>query len=216
MGLKIGDEIPKTQVAPGGENIYLKNTEEVQNYINSHKGEELTLKILRGKEAFDNKGTPRTNYPEGQGPLGIAMAETQIVSYPWYEAIWKGLVSTGELIVTILVAFYGLLKSLIMGQSVGAEVTGPVGIAVLTKDVTRLGLVYILQFAALLSINLGIINILPIPALDGGRIFFILIEKIKGKPVTHKVEQAFHTAFFVLLITLMIAVTFHDVMKLAK
>lgn len=216
MGLKIGDEISKAQIAPDGKTAYLKNTEELQGYINSNKGQEITLKIIRGKEILNIKGNPRMDYPEGQGPLGIAMAETQIVSYPWYEAIWKGLISTGNLIVTILVAFYGLLKSLIMGQSVGAEVTGPVGIAVLTKDVTKLGLVYILQFAALLSINLGIINILPIPALDGGRIFFILIEKIKGKPITHKVEQAFHTAFFVLLITLMIAVTFHDVMKLAK
>lgn len=103
-----------------------------------------------------------------------------------------------------------------MGQSIGAEVTGPVGIAVLTKDVTQLGFIYVLQFAALLSINLGIINALPIPALDGGRIFFILIEKIKGSPVTQKVEQAFHTAFFMLLIMLMLAVTFHDVMKLVK
>jgi len=216
MGLKIGDEISKAQIAPDGENVNFKNTQELQNYINSHKGEEIGLKIIRGKEAIDIKGAPRADYPEGQGPLGIAMAETQIVSYPWYEAIWKGLVSTGNLIITILVAFYGLLKGLIMGQSVGAEVTGPVGIAILTRDVTNLGLVYVLQFAALLSINLGIINILPIPALDGGRIFFILIEKIKGSPVTHKVEQAFHTAFFVLLITLMVAVTFHDVMKLAK
>ncbi|MFA6047865.1 MAG: RIP metalloprotease RseP [Parcubacteria group bacterium] len=216
MGLKIGDEISKAQVAPDGKNISLKNIEEVQNYINSNKGQEVTLKIIRGKEILDIKGTPRAAAPEGQGPLGIAMAETQLVSYPWYEAIWKGLIFTGNLIVTILVAFYGLLKSLIMGQSVGAAVTGPVGIAVLTKDVTNLGLVYILQFAAVLSVNLGIINILPIPALDGGRIFFILIEKIKGKPVSHKVEQAFHTAFFMLLIMLMLAVTFHDVMKLAK
>jgi regulator of sigma E protease len=215
-GLKIGDEISKIQIAPDGQNVNLKNTEELQNYINSHKGEELNLKIIRGKEAINVKVTPRTAAPEGQGPLGIAMAETEIVRYPWYEAIWKGLVSTGNLIITILIAFYGLLKSLIMGQSVGTEVTGPVGIAVLTKDVTKLGLVYVLQFAALLSINLGIINILPIPALDGGRIFFILIEKIKGSPVTHKVEQAFHTAFFILLITLMVAVTFHDVLKLAK
>jgi regulator of sigma E protease len=216
MGLKIGDEISKVQIAPDGKNVQLKSIEEVQSYINSHKGEEISLKIIRGKEMADIKGTPRADHPEGQGPLGIAMAQTQIVSYPWYEAIWKGLVTTGELIITILVAFYGLLKGLIMGQSVGAAVTGPVGIAVLTSDVTKLGFAYILQFAALLSINLGIINILPIPALDGGRIFFILIEKIKGSPVTHKVEQGFHTAFFILLITLMIAVTFHDVMKLAK
>ncbi|HLN18714.1 MAG TPA: site-2 protease family protein, partial [Patescibacteria group bacterium] len=215
MGLKIGDEISKTQKTAEG-NVYFRNIEEIQNYINSHKGQKITLKIFRGKEIIDAKGTPRVDFPAGQGPLGIAMAQTEIISYPWYEAIWKGLVSVFNLTITILVAFYGLLKSLIMGQSVGGEVTGPVGIAILTRDVTKLGFVYILQFAALLSINLGIINILPIPALDGGRIFFILIEKIKGSPVTRKVEQGFHTAFFVLLIMLMIAVTFHDVLKLTK
>jgi regulator of sigma E protease len=65
-----------------------------------------------------------------------------------------------------------------------------------------------------LSINLGIINILPIPALDGGRIMFVLIEKIKGAPVSQKVEQAFHTLFFVLLMLLMLAVTYKDISKL--
>lgn len=215
-GLRVGDEIAKTQAGPDGKNIYLKNIEEVQSYINLHKGQELTFQILRGKDASEIKVTPRSDYPSGQGPLGIAMAQTEIVSYPWYQAIWKGLAYVFDLTITILVAFYGLLKSLIMGQSVGGEVTGPVGIAILTRDVTKLGFVYILQFAALLSINLGIINILPIPALDGGRIFFILIEKIKGSPVTQKVEQGFHTAFFALLILLMVLVTFHDVTKLIK
>jgi len=216
MGFKIGDEISKVQIAPDGKIENFQNIQNVQDYINAHKGQEITLKILRGKEIIEARGTPRAEYPEGQGPLGIAMAQTEIVSYPWYKAIWEGLVSVFNLTITILVAFYGLLKSLIMGQNVGPAVTGPVGIAILTRDVTQLGFIYVLQFAALLSINLGIINILPIPALDGGRILFIIIEKIKGSPVTHKVEQAFHTAFFVLLITLMLAVTFHDVMKLAK
>lgn len=95
-----------------------------------------------------------------------------------------------------------------------ADVSGPVGIAILTKEVANLGLVYIIQFAAILSINLGIINILPIPALDGGRILFVLIEKIKGTPVSQKVEQAFHTFFFALLMLLMLAVTYKDIVRL--
>jgi len=80
--------------------------------------------------------------------------------------------------------------------------------------VATLGLVYVLQFAALLSINLGIINALPIPALDGGRILFILIEKIKGSPVTQKTEQLFHTIGFVLLMLLMVLVTLRNVLKI--
>jgi regulator of sigma E protease len=216
MGLKIGDEIAKIQTSVSGEKVTLKNSEDIQNYINSEKGKEINLQIIRGKQNITLHGTPRVDVPTGEGPLGISLAETQIVQYPWYQAFWKGLVLTGNLIIAILVAFYGLLRSLFMGQSVGADVTGPVGIALLTRDVTNMGLIYVIQFAALLSINLGIINILPIPALDGGRILFILIEKIKGKPVTQKVEQMFHTVFFALLILLMVLVTFHDVAKLIK
>lgn len=99
---------------------------------------------------------------------------------------------------------------LFTGHGVGAEVSGPWKIAVMTKQVTALGLVYVLQFAAMLSINLGIINALPIPALDGGRIMFILIEKIKGSPVNQKNEQLAHTIGFMLLMLLMIIIIFND------
>lgn len=213
MGLKVGDEIARSQISSGGEKIHLDNIKNVQDFINSQKGREITLQIERGKENLTLKGTPREQFPEGQGPLGISLAETKIVAYPWYQAIWKALVYTTNLIVAILTAFWGLLSSLFVGQKISADIAGPVGIAILTKQVAGLGFVYVLQFAALLSINLGIINILPIPALDGGRILFVLIEKVKGSPVSQKVEQAFHTVFFMLLILLMIIVTFKDVSR---
>ncbi|HPN96746.1 MAG TPA: RIP metalloprotease RseP [Candidatus Moranbacteria bacterium] len=216
MGIKIGDEISKKQINPLGEKVNLKNITEVQNYISSQKGKALSLELIRGKEILKLTGTPRADAPEGQGPLGVSLTQTLIVSYPWYEAIFKGLVTTFDLIIAILVAFGGLLKGLFSGAGVGAEVAGPIGIAVLTREVANLGLIYLIQFTALLSINLGIINALPIPALDGGRIFFIIIEKIKGRPVSQKVEQAFHTAFFLLLIMLMIVITFKDVTKFIK
>jgi regulator of sigma E protease len=208
MSLKIGDEILKSDT--------IKTVQDVQNYISSNKGKEITLKIKRGNQILNLTGVPRADVPEGQGALGIGMAETVIVRYGFFEAIWKGLVDMLNLIWAMLVALYGILRNLLMGHSVGADVAGPVGIAALTKQVTSLGLVYVLQFAAILSINLGIINILPIPALDGGRILFILIEKIKGSPVTQKTEQLFHTIGFILLILLMVLITFRDVTKLIK
>lgn len=216
VGLKIGDEISKNQISPAGENIKLNSLEETQKYIDSQRGEEITFNIIRGKENLEFKITPREESPAGQGPLGIAMAETAIVSYPWYQAIWKGLLSVFDLVVLMLTAFGNIIYSLIFGKGVPVEISGPVGIAVLTKQVTTLGLVYILQFAAVLSINLGIINALPIPALDGGRILFVLIEKIKGKPVGQKVEQMIHTIGFMLLLALMALVTLRDVWKIIK
>jgi regulator of sigma E protease len=215
-GLKIGDEIARNQISSTGEKVKLNSLEETQKYIDSQRGKEIIVNIARGKEILHLKVTPREENPAGQGPLGISMVETAVVSYSWHQAIWKGLLSVFNLIVLMLTAFGNIIYSLVFGKGVPAEISGPVGIAVLTKQVTTLGLVYVLQFAAVLSINLGIINALPIPALDGGRILFILIEKIKGKPVGQKVEQMFHTVGFILLLALMALVTFRDVWKIVK
>lgn len=202
MGLKVGDEI-----------LGMTSIAEVKNFVSGNGGGEIMLNIKRGKDTLELKGVPREEYPKEQGPLGVSLVKTAIISYPWYEAIWKGLVATYELIIFIIVTLCVLIRDLILGRSVAIDIAGPVGIAVLTHQVTTLGLVYILQFAAILSINLGIINGLPIPALDGGRILFIIIEKIKGSPVSQKVEQMFHTVGFTLLIALMLLVTFKDLMR---
>jgi len=205
MGLQVGDEILK--------NGTLNTVTDIQNYINAHKGQEIVLPVKRGSQILNLKGVPRTDAPAGEGVLGIGLAQTVIVKYSFFPAIWRGLTTMLDLLLAMIIALYGILASLVMGRGVGADVAGPVGIAVLTKQVTTLGLVYVLQFAALLSINLGIINILPIPALDGGRIMFILIEKIKGSPVTQKTEQTIHSIGFFILILLMILITLRDVTK---
>jgi len=205
MGIKVGDEI-----------FGFKSVKSVQDYINSNKGAEVILEIKRGKESFEVKGIPRVDAPAGQGALGIGLAETMIKKYPLHEAIWKGLITMFNLIWAMLFGIYEVLKNLLAGRGAGADVAGPVGIAVMTKQVATLGLIYLLQFSAILSINLGLINILPVPALDGGRILFILIEKIKGKPVAQKTEQLFHTVGFILLILLMLAVTFKDITKFIR
>jgi len=92
---------------------------------------------------------------------------------------------------------------------------GPVGIASLTGQAARMGLVYVLQFAAMLSINLAILNFLPFPALDGGRVLFLIIEKIKGKPVNREVEAVIHNIGFTLLMVLILAVTYRDIARLS-
>lgn len=213
-GLKVGDEILKNQTSASGQLTNFSNVSDVQDYINSQKGQEIILKVKRGGEFLDLRAIPRKETPAGQGPLGVALSETALVRYPWYQAFWNGLVETGKIISMIFVSLFVILKNIFSGQGAGADITGPVGIAILTKSVAGMGLVYVLQFAALLSINLGIINILPIPALDGGRILFVLIEKLRGYPISQKTESAFHTVGFALLILLMILVTFKDVARI--
>jgi regulator of sigma E protease len=207
-GLQIGDEIARSQ---GG--FEFTSVKSVQDYINANKGKEIGLKIIRGKEVVEFKAVPRMESPASEGALGVGLVQTIPVSYPWYQAIWEGLKSVYNLTVTIILGLGGMLKSLLIGEGAKIEVAGPVGIAFLTKQVASLGLIYVLQFAAILSINLGIINALPIPALDGGRILFILIEKIRKRPISQKTEQLFHTVGFVLLIGLMVLITFRDVLK---
>jgi regulator of sigma E protease len=216
MGLKVGDEILKTQTGKDGTAVTISNSEDVQNLIGTQKGSEMVLKIKRGDQVITAKGTPRVNPPEGQGSLGIGFQDSIFVKYPLHMAIWKGLVYTFNITIAIVVMLFELLKNLLSGNHISADISGPVGIAILTKQVAQMGFIYILHLAALLSINLGIINALPIPALDGGRILFILIEKIKGSPVSQKVEQTFHTVGFMLLITLMLLVTYKDIAKLIK
>lgn len=209
--LEIGDEISKKQIDFSGKVINLQNVKQTSEFISSFKGKNLNLKIKRGGEDMIISVVPRLNPPENQGSLGISLAETISVKYSLGESFWNGLKTTGEMILSIFIALFGILKNLFIGNGVGADVSGPVGIAIFTKKVAGLGWVYILQFTAILSVNLGVINILPFPALDGGRILFIAIEKIKGSPVSQKVEQTFHMVGFILLITLLILVTFRDI-----
>jgi len=209
MGLQIGDEITKLS----GNALTVPNIDkvsEVQKFITQNKGQEVTVTVLRGKELLDVQGMPRKEYPENEGSLGVELVRTAIVKYPIHEAVWQGLVGTYNLTIMILVAFGGMIKSLVATGTAPADIAGPVGIAYLTKQVADLGLVYVLQFAAVLSVNLGIINILPIPALDGGRIFFVLAEIIKGSPISKKFEQTTHAIGFSLLMLLMVVITFHD------
>ncbi|MFA5871674.1 MAG: RIP metalloprotease RseP [Parcubacteria group bacterium] len=212
MGIKIGDQVisAKTDSEP---NSVFGSINEIQSYIHAHEGEKITFDIKRGNENLKLSGIPRKDYPADQGSLGISLAKTAEVSYPLPEAVWRGIKSTFEITWLILTTFAQIITRLLSGQGAGMDVSGPVGIAVLTGQVAHMGLVYVIQFMALLSINLAIINALPIPALDGGRVLFVLIEAIKGSPVSQKFEQRAHNIGFALLITLMVVVTFQDLMR---
>lgn len=213
MGLRMGDEILGATSGDGNE-IKFSSVEEIQKYASDNKGALITLDIKRGSKNLELSGTPRAEFPEGEGPLGIGLVKTVEVRYPWYQAISEGTKYTFSLVITFITFLAGLVWRLIVGQPAGLDaVSGPVGIAVLTGQVADLGINYLVRFAGMLSVNLAIINALPIPALDGGRIFFILIEKIKGSAVSQKIEQRAHSIGFALLISLMVIVTFRDVMR---
>lgn len=193
----------------------ISSVEEVQNYINEKKEEKIILEIKRDKEIIKKELYPM-KMEETDPPkyvMGVGLAKVGTVKYPFYIAIYKGLETTLILTKEILAAFYQLIKNLIIVHKVTVELAGPIGIAALTGQVADLGFIYILQFIALLSINLGIINLVPFPALDGGRILFAFIEKMRGKSVDENIENLIHNMGFALLMVLIIFITYKDVMN---
>ncbi len=205
QGIKINDVI----VAIDG--VKVKNTNEVFDKLKVNQ--EVTFTIDRNKEQQEVKLAPRTMPDYDKPIIGVAMVDTGIIKYGFFGSIWQGLRATTILSARVLEALYTLLANLITQGKVSADLSGPIGVAVITGQVAEMGFIYLLQFAAILSINLGIINILPFPALDGGRLLFIVIEKIRRKKVSEKIEGIAHNVGFILLMALVVVITYRDVLK---
>lgn len=202
-----------------GDMVVSAQGEEVESYQDlkqsTDTSESINLQIKRGDEIITKEITPTYRENLDRPGIGVALAESGVVQYPWYYAIYQGFLSTFQILWAIILALFFLIKGLIVGnQEVAAQVGGPVAIADLTGQYARMGFAYLIKFTSLLSINLAILNFLPLPALDGGRVLFLLIEKIKGKPVKKEVEAGIHNIGFLVLILLLLLVTFKDVKNL--
>ena len=211
-GIKMGDIIK--YVKSGNKNVAINEIAILQENINDSKGKEIILTIQRGKKILEINAVPRINPPEREGALGIALAKTGVIFYPWHKSFWLGIKSTFILSWEIIKGFVGLLKNLIISGKIPQDISGPVGIAVLTNQAATLGFIYLLQLVAIISLNLAVLNLIPFPALDGGRLLFLGIEKIKGSKVNPKIENAIHSIGLVLLLTLIILITYKDILKL--
>jgi len=215
-GIKVGDTIASIKLQIKNEKLKIDKVKQVQEFTNSYKGEEITLTIERGEEIFETPLIPRVSPPEGEGAMGIGLVRTAEKSYPWYIAPIKGIEACFNLTFSIVKGLLQVLGNLIQGKGLppGAQLMGPIGIGSLMTQSFKLGVNYYLQFVAIISIYLAIFNILPIPALDGGKLVFLGIEAIRRKPVSQKIEQNITTIFFGLLIALLIWVTIKDVARL--
>lgn len=186
---------------------------EMQGYIQTNQDQTLSLEIERGKEKLIKGISPIALEDNGdEKVLGVLLVSTGIINYNFFESIYQGVITTFVLLGKIIVSFYLLIKGTISLNNV----SGPVGVMVITSQISKLGLIYVLQFTAILSLNLAIINILPFPALDGGRIVFVIIEKFRGKPNNEKVESLIHNLGFSLLIFFLIFITYKDFIKYSE
>ena len=210
--IKPGDTIK--QLIINNQQLTINKVKEVQEFTNLHKGEEVTLTIERGKEIFEVSLVPRVSPPEGEGPMGVALVRTAIKSYPWYQAPIQGVIATGNLTMAVIQGWGQALVNAIKGLPTGVQLMGPVGILGLFAQVGQLGVNYFLQFIAIISIYIALFNILPIPALDGGKLLFLGIEAARKRPISQKIEQQITAIFFALLIALIIWVTIKDIARL--
>lgn len=207
--LKTGDVI----LSVNGQAV--QKSEELQNLVDATKNQVATYQIKREGETLSKEIVAELRPETGRGGIGVGISNTGLVRYPFYLSFWYGLKEVFWLMVAIVMAFGQLLYGIFVGNGVSAEVAGPVGIAAMTGQVAHMGFVYLLQFTVMLSVNLAIINAFPFPALDGGRLFFLLVEKIKGSPVKQEFEAVVHNLGFAFLMILVLLVTFKDVSRYA-
>ncbi|MBI2062938.1 MAG: site-2 protease family protein [Candidatus Yanofskybacteria bacterium] len=210
-GLKPLDEIVGFKLDGGTLEVF--KVQDVQNFINQNLGKNVIVLVRSANELSEKKMTPRINPPEGEGSLGISLASTGIIKYPWYESIGRGTMDAVNIFHYTVAGYATIIKNIFATGKAGVELSGPVGIAVITGKAARLGFTYLMQFTALISINLAVLNIIPFPALDGGRLLFVGIERLRGRPVSRKIENAVNTVGFALLILLMIYITTKDILK---
>lgn len=198
VGIVPGDIIQKIQ------GVAITNAEEVQSLI---KNATSTVEIITKKSSVQET---RVVNPEN-GLIGISLAEVATVKMPLFPALGYGAQGTVNLTQQLGTGVFQFFGKLFVGHASWEEVSGPVGIAKVVGGAGREGITSLLFVAALISISLAVMNILPFPALDGGRIVISLIEGIIRKRLNSKLVNSINTVGFVLLILLMITVTFKDI-----
>ena len=226
LGVDPSSPAAKAGVIPGDiilkvDNNSFGSLEELQAYIRERKDIPLIFHLKRGKKNLSLEITPKsakTIFPElkaDYGVIGVNLAETALVSYPWYKSLWLAIENTFSLMGTIFAGIWLMLKSLFTKGVMIGQVIGPVGLVSMSSKVAKVGFIYFLQITGTLSVALAACQLIPFPALDGSRVVFALIEGIRrGRPIPPKVEATIVTVGFYILLFLIIFVTYKDIARL--
>lgn len=200
-GLKTGDTIIKIDSSS------INKWEDISKAISLSNGKEINVKVkTKSGEIKTYKMTPEINQDDKTYKIGITPTNKR-------NAISVMKTATNTFFSYIKVTFTSVIY-LLRGKVAMKELSGPIGVATVINSYISYGLATVLNIAALLSVSLGIFNLLPIPALDGGRIFFCLIEIIKGSPINPKYESTVHMIGFMALMLLMVVVAYQDILRL--
>ncbi len=207
-GIQAGDVIESLSVSDSY--LAVNRSDEVSSFLYENRGEEILVTIDRDGSFYEIL----LSSDDEEGIMGFYIGRVEYKSYPWYQAPFQGALMTGRLTYRIVVTLGDTAIRAVTGKPLPDEVrfAGPVGIVTdVFVGALESGLQRYLEIIVMISISLAIFNLLPIPALDGGRFLFLMIEKIKGSPVNQKVEQGLIAISFIMLIGLFILVTFYDI-----
>ena len=184
-------------------------------FTKGHAGEAVAVRIERAGEELTVQMTPRKDPPAGQGPLGVVLGESfgREQQGVW-GAVKGGFVESIAIVEGTFKGIAGLVGSALVGRGSLENVAGPIGIVKVTIDASEAGFIYVLSLMALISVNLAAFNILPFPALDGGRVLFLVIEKLKGSPLPKKFEQYANGIGLLLLLGLIMVVSVKDILRI--
>lgn len=185
-------------------------------FVKAHAGETVTLTILRGDQITLISLIPRKDFPTGEGPMGVVISDLETRVYPLRQAPFMATKINLERGWAILAGIGAVIGRLVQLKPVGGDVAGPIGIAQVTGQAVKFGWKAVLEFMSILSLNLAVLNILPIPALDGGRLAFVFLEKILGKKVRPAFEQSTHQIGMIILFILIILISINDVLRLSR
>jgi regulator of sigma E protease len=193
--------------------VAIQSVQNVTDYVHANLGREITLTVWRNGQTVDLPVVPRTTWPEDQGPTGIELTTLFSDNHNWWEAFTAGVGFAGEQVKAVI----QLPARLIRGGADTANYrpVGPVGIIDVTEQIVGAARennrwIVILDWMGSINLALAIGNLLPIPALDGGRLLFILIEAIRGRRVNPERERMIHATTMLLLLGLMVFVTYLD------
>ena len=184
-----------------------ESTDAFISFVNANIGKEITI---NGKTLI-----PREDHPEGEGALGVVVTDTGLKANGIIESLWLGFTNALTTFGAIFVALSGFLWGALTGNfETLSQVSGPVGVFNVVRQAGELGAVYLMQLLGLISLNLAVLNLIPFPALDGGRLLFISLRKLFGEKIfTHKIEVIVNVTGFALLLLLMIVVTYKDIVN---
>lgn len=214
-GLKSGDVIISIEVR--AEKVLAEDAKAVSDFIAAHDGSLVLLTYERKGERATLETTPVVGLVPGEperAAIGFSLGLVVNTPLSFSESIYQASVLTGTTFVAITASIAGFIWNAFTLSADLSQITGPIGIVGLVGDASTLGFVALLTFTAFISLNLAVINLLPFPALDGGRLIVTLAEAIRGKMFPSAIVNAANGIGFALLILLMILVTWNDVMRL--